>query len=74
VRVCWGHFQPMSYSRTAAGRNFDVSDDLSARYALSLPYQVRPGILMTAKYAEDGQVCETVLQRVYTPDQTDAIR
>ena len=54
--------------------NGQSSNDLSARYAAVSAYQVRPGILMTAKYAEDGQVCEMVLQRVYTPDQTDAIR
>ena len=57
---------------TAFLSNGQSSDNLSARYAVVSAYQVRPGILMTAKYAEDGQVCEMVLQRHYTPDQTDA--
>jgi hypothetical protein len=59
---------------TALFSNGQSSNDLSARYAAVSAYQVRPGILMTAKYAEDGQAYEMVLQRVYTPDQTDAIR
>jgi len=59
---------------TALFFNGQSSDDLSARYAAVSANQVRPGILMTAKYAEDVQVGEMMLQRVYTPDQTDAIR
>jgi hypothetical protein len=45
---------------------------LAAKYPVVSAYEVSPGILMTAKYAEDGQVCEMVLQRRYMPDQTDA--
>lgn len=49
-----------------------TSDNLAAKYPAISAYEVRPGILMTAKYAGDGQVCEMVLERRYTPDQTDA--
>ena len=49
-----------------------TSKDLAAKYPVISAYEVRPGILMTAKYAGDGQVCEVVLERHYSPDQTDA--
>src|SRR5208337_2172246 len=49
-----------------------TSDNLAGKYPAISAYQVRPGILMTAKYAGDGQVCQMVLERRYTPDQTDA--
>jgi uncharacterized protein (DUF433 family) len=49
-----------------------TSDNLAAKYPTVSAFQVRPGILMTAKYAEDGQVCQLVLERRYTPDQSDA--
>jgi hypothetical protein len=49
-----------------------TSDNLAAKYPAISAYEVRPVILMTAKYAGDGQVCEVVLQRHYSPDQTDA--
>jgi len=52
--------------------NAQTSNNLSAKYPTVSAYKVRPGILMTANYAEDGQVCEMLLQRRYTPDQTDA--
>jgi hypothetical protein len=52
--------------------NGQTSDNLAAKYPVIPAYKVRPGILMTAKYAGDGQVCEMVLERRYTPDQTDA--
>ena len=57
---------------TAVFANGQTSDNLAAKYPVVSAYKVRPGILMTAKYAEDGQVCEMVLQRHYTSDQTDA--
>jgi hypothetical protein len=48
-----------------------TSEDLAAKYPAVTGYEVRPGILMTAKYAEDGQVCEMVLERHYAPNQID---
>jgi hypothetical protein len=47
--------------------------DLAAKYPSLSAYEVRPGILMTAKYTEDGQVCEMVLEaRHYqTPQNID---
>jgi hypothetical protein len=49
-----------------------TSDNLSTKYPIVSAYGVRPGILMTAKYAENGQVCEMVMQRCYSPDQPNA--
>lgn len=49
-----------------------TSDNLAAKYPSISAYRVRPGLLMTARFAGDGQVCEMVLERRYTPDQTDA--
>jgi hypothetical protein len=46
--------------------------DLSAKYPAVSAYEVRPGVLMTAKYAVNGQVCEMLLQRHYSPNQPDA--
>jgi len=40
-----------------------TSEDLAAKYPVVAAYQVRPEILMTAKYAEDGQVCEMTLEK-----------
>ena len=31
-------------------------------------FEVRPGVLMTVKYADDGQVCEMVLERRHTTE------
>jgi hypothetical protein len=39
-----------------------TSADLSKKYQPLSAYQVRPEIVMTAKYAPDGQVCEVVLE------------
>ncbi|HEY6253859.1 MAG TPA: hypothetical protein VI685_28215, partial [Candidatus Angelobacter sp.] len=50
-----------------------TSADLNAKYPTLNAYEVRPGILMTAKYAEDGQVCEIVVEprQYHTPGQPD---
>jgi hypothetical protein len=40
--------------------------DLSAKYPVVQAFEVRPGILMTARYDADGQVCEMVLERRHT--------
>jgi hypothetical protein len=36
--------------------------DLAGKYPVVSAYEVRPGVLLTAKYAEDGQACELVLE------------
>ena len=54
----------LAYAQTAS--------DLAGKYHTVAAYKVRPGILMTAQYAEDGRVCKMILQRYYMPDQTDA--
>lgn len=36
--------------------------DFATKYPPVSAYEVRPGILMTAKYAEDGQICQMVLE------------
>jgi len=50
-----------------------TASDLAAKYPSVSAYQIRPGILMTAKYSNDGQVCEMVLEaRHYqTPEKVD---
>lgn len=68
-RSCFTLFLMVLIAVCASGQ---TSDNLAAKYPVVSAYKVRPGILMTAKYAEDGQVCEMVLERRYTPDQTDA--
>src|SRR5262249_46747483 len=68
-KSCFAVFLMVLASVLASGQ---TSEDLAAKYQVVAAYQVRPGILMTANYAEDGQVCEMVLERRYTPDQTDA--
>ena len=46
--------------------------DLSARYPAVSAYEVRPGILMTALYSADGQVCQMTIERRHsTPKEKD---
>src|SRR5690348_4325962 len=52
--------------------NGQTASDLSGKYPSVSAYEVRPGVLMTAKYASNGQACEMTLQRYYSPNQTDA--
>jgi hypothetical protein len=40
-----------------------TSEDLAAKYPAVAAYEVRPGVLMTVKYAEDGQACEMTLEK-----------
>ena len=40
-----------------------TSADLSARYPAVTAYIVRPNVLMTARFAADGQVCEMTLEK-----------
>ena len=39
------------------------SADLSAKYPNVIAYRIRPHVLMTARFAADGQVCETTLEK-----------
>jgi hypothetical protein len=39
------------------------ASDLDTKYPRVVSYEIHPGILMTPKYAPDGQVCEMVLER-----------
>lgn len=50
-----------------------TSDELAAKYPVVAAYEVRSGIIMTAQYAKDGQVCEVVFEtRHYrTPEEID---
>lgn len=50
-----------------------TSNGLAAKYPVVVGYEVRPGILMTARYAEDGNVCEMILEKrhYHTRDQID---
>jgi hypothetical protein len=40
-----------------------TSGDLAAKYLAVSAYEVRPGVLMTVKYAGDGQACEMTLEK-----------
>jgi hypothetical protein len=45
-----------------------TATDLAGKYHPVSAYELRPGILMTAKYAADGQICEAVIEtRHYHP-------
>jgi hypothetical protein len=49
-----------------------TSTELASKYSPVAAYEIRPGILMTAKYADDGQVCEMVVEKRHeTPAKTD---
>ena len=56
-------------SITALGQ---TATEINAKYPAVNAYEVRPGILMTVKYADNGEVCEITLQRYYSPNQPDA--
>jgi hypothetical protein len=43
--------------------NGQTSSDLAAKYPAVSAHEVRPGILMTVEYAEDGQVCELTIEK-----------
>jgi hypothetical protein len=40
-----------------------TSNELAAKYKKFAVYEVRPGIMMTASFGDNGQVCEMVLQQ-----------
>jgi hypothetical protein len=45
-----------------------TSSDLSAKYPQVPAYKVRPDVLMTARFAADGQVCEMTVEKRETTD------
>jgi len=45
-----------------------TSADLSAKYSHVTAYKVRPDVLMTARFAADGQVCEMTIEKRETTD------
>jgi hypothetical protein len=53
---------------TGAGQ---TGADFSAKFHRLSAYEVRPGILMTTTFSTDGQVCEAILQRYYSRNQTN---
>jgi hypothetical protein len=65
---------PLLYTLAIAfwGAHGQTAVDISNKYPVVNAYQVRPGIVMTAKYADDGQVCEMVLEKRHkTTDGAD---
>jgi hypothetical protein len=40
-----------------------TSPDLSAKYRQVTSYELRPTVMMTPKFAADGEVCEMVIER-----------
>jgi hypothetical protein len=47
----------------AAAALGQTSADLSAKYPNVITYRIRPHVLMTARFASDGQVCEMTLEK-----------
>lgn len=45
-----------------------TSTDLSAKYSRVAAYEVRPHVLMTARFAADAQVCEMTLEKRHKAD------
>ena len=45
------------------------SHDLQSRFPRVVSYEVRPGVLMTPRYAADGQVCEMVVEKRHQKDR-----
>jgi len=46
-----------------AGAVAQTSADLSSKYHQVISYELHPGVVMTPKYAADGQACEMVLEK-----------
>lgn len=59
-RALFIFFLLLSIAVAASGQ---TSANLTARYPPVTSYEVRPGVLMTPKYATDGLVCEMVIER-----------
>lgn len=61
----------MAGATVSPGRQ--TSAGLRARYQVVTEYEVRPGILMAAKYAADGQACEMILAKRPIPGPAAAL-
>ncbi len=46
-----------------------TSNELAAKYKKLAVYEVRPGIMMTASFGDNSQVCEMVLQKNRYPSE-----
>jgi hypothetical protein len=69
VKPCLGLCLVVVFAASAWGQ---TAADISAKYPVVNAYEVRPGILMTTKYAGNGQVCEMVLEKRHkTVEKTD---
>lgn len=59
-------FRPILFSILAMSLAVSIGGqspvDLDTKYPVVKAYEVRPGVLMTPRYAGDGQVCEMVLE------------
>lgn len=44
--------------------------DFRSRYPVVESYEIRPGVLMTPKYAADGDVCEMIIEKRHVRGQT----
>lgn len=60
VKEAYVLFLMLGIAAVASGQ---TSADLSAKYRQITSYEVRPGVIMTPKYAAGGQVCEMVLEK-----------
>jgi hypothetical protein len=47
----------------AATAEAQTSADLGAKYRQIISYELRPGVVMTPRYAPNGQVCEMVVEK-----------
>jgi len=47
----------------AATIQAQTSADLGAKYRQTISYELRSGVVMTPRYAPDGQVCEMVVEK-----------
>ncbi len=56
-------FAPCLLVFVAISVSGQTSEELAVKYPAVAAYEVRPGVLMTVKYAEDGQACEMTLEK-----------
>jgi hypothetical protein len=60
ARGFFAFFLVLGVGTFASGQS---SADLSSKYRQVISYELRPGIVMTPKYAADGEVCQMVLEK-----------
>jgi hypothetical protein len=65
--------RPLLGCLIAASAWGQTASELAAKYPPVSAYEIRPGVLLTARYSGDGQVCEMVLEaRHYrSPEKVD---